>query len=318
MSNRQDEEPVLSFAVPVRNGARHLPRLLASLSSQDFSRVEILVSDNHSTDRTPSIVREASARDPRIRGFRSATNLGQIANFNLVADLCRGRYVRWIGADDWLEPTYARRCVEALDSSPRAVGVTTFQDHIEEDGTRHYVEYRGPRPDSTDPAERYRRMLWFFTADYRFIDPIYSTLRRSLLMKTRRLLIVPSLDQVLAAELALLGPFVHVPECLAHRGKENTTPDALLKRYEPRRHNELADDRTLTRTVPAMWESVQATPMSPAARLTCAWALARFGSSVTRQAVQARLRRRARVALERVAPPSLARAARSRARGTPT
>ncbi len=270
--------PRVSFAVPVYNGARTLPRLLASLRSQDLEDIEIVVSDNCSTDETGEVLRSLARRDPRIRFSRMERNIGQVANFNRVLQLCRAPYVRWIGADDWLEPSYARRCVEVLEATPGAVGVTTHQDHVEDDGTRHYVEYAGERLDAPSPERRYRRMLWFFLADYRYADPIYATFRRTALLRSRRFLMVPAMDHVLAAELALMGPLLHLPECLAHRGKENVSEEERLRRYvqNPRRTRELDPLLRADATFLAMLESIRRAPLSPRARAECVAALVRY------------------------------------------
>lgn len=301
MSEPISFEPILSFALPVHNGARTLPRLLASLRAQDLEEIEIVVSDNGSTDETASLVRGLAQRDPRIRMHRTEKNLGQIANFNRALELCRGRYVRWIGADDWLEPSYARRCVEALEAAPHAIAVTTHQDHVEEDGTRHYAEYEGERLDSPRPEARYRRMLWFFTADYRFADPIYATFRRDALLRSRRFLSVPAMDHVLAAELALMGPFLHVPERLAHRGKENVSEAERLRRYleDPARSEELDPLLRAWATFGAMWESIEAADLRPLARVECAVALARYIARVSGTTLVLRSLHRARMTRRR-------------------
>jgi glycosyltransferase involved in cell wall biosynthesis len=110
----RSEAPVLSFGLPVRNGAAFLRRTLESLETQDFRDVEVVVCDNQSTDETGAIVKEFASRDPRFKYYLNETNIGQIENFNRVFELTNGRYFRWIGSDDWLDPSYARRCVEAL------------------------------------------------------------------------------------------------------------------------------------------------------------------------------------------------------------
>jgi glycosyltransferase involved in cell wall biosynthesis len=278
MTPHEPPHPRVSFAVPVRNGARTLPRLLASLRSQDLPDIEIVVSDNCSTDETSDILRSLARRDARIRHIRNETNIGQVANFNRVFELCRAPYVRWIGADDWLEPSYARRCVEALEQAPEAVGVTTYQDHVEDDGTRHYAEYVGERLDSPRAEDRYRRMLWFFHEDYRYADPIYAMFRRHALLRTRRFLMVPAMDHVLASELALLGPFVHVPECLAHRGRETLDEDERLRRYvaNPARSRELDPFWRAGVTYRAMREAVVRAELTPRARAQCMAALVRY------------------------------------------
>lgn len=277
--------PLVSFGVPVRCAEAHLPRLLDSLLAQDMDDFEVVICDNDSEDGTPGICLDYARRDHRVRYLRNETNVGQVENFNRVLAESRGDYLRWIGADDWLEPEYARACCEVLSMRPEVVGVTTYQDFIEDDGTRHYLEYTGPRLDTADVAERFTRMLWFFTADYRFIDPIYTMMRRSHLLSTRWLQLVPRTDMVLSAELSLRGPFAHVPRCLAHRGKEAVARPVRLKRYHPTQHRSLGETRVLTRTVPAFARMVQDVEMSLPQRTRCMLPILRFAGRATYRTV---------------------------------
>ena len=109
--------PRVSFAIPVRNGEQFIGRALDSLLDQDFADFEVVVCDNASIDSTSAIVQRYAARDPRVRYVRNAENIGQIENFNLAFRLTHGEYVRWMGADDWLEPA-ARRMAEHLRARP--------------------------------------------------------------------------------------------------------------------------------------------------------------------------------------------------------
>jgi glycosyltransferase involved in cell wall biosynthesis len=269
--------PLLTFGVPVRNGERFLPRLLDSLLAQDLPRIEVVISDNVSDDGTAEICRAAAARDRRVRYCPNETNIGQIENFNRLIDLARGRYLRWIGVDDWLEPDYARRCTELLEAAPGAVGVTTFQDHVDDSGNRLYREYSGPRLESRRTGRRFWRMLWFLTADFLFLDPVYTMLRVEALRRTRRLQITPRTDQVLAAELSLLGPFLHLPACLSHRRKEHLAPEdyeAAYRRFHPRRHRELVD-RPLV-TIRPFFRMVRSADLGLVDRVVCEAAVLRY------------------------------------------
>lgn len=235
--------PLVSFALPVRNGERFLPRALESILAQDLADLEIVVCDNQSTDGTVEIGEEFARRDRRVRFIRNSENVGQIANFNRVLELARGTYFRWIGADDYLDPTYASQCVAALEADRDAIAATTYQAHIRDDGTIDYAEYQGQRLDSYQPHRRFGRMMWFFTADYRFIDPIYTMFRRQVLADSSRLRAVPHTDMVLSAELALLGRFIHVPKKLAYRRREPSDYDEherLAREYHPQRPQDLA------------------------------------------------------------------------------
>jgi glycosyltransferase involved in cell wall biosynthesis len=118
-------QPRVSFGIPVRNGGSFLGRALDSLLAQDFDDFEIVVCDNASTDKTPEVMQRYAERDPRVRCILNEEDIGQIENFNRVYELSRGEFFRWMGADDWLEPAYARKCVAVLDTRPDAVGATT-------------------------------------------------------------------------------------------------------------------------------------------------------------------------------------------------
>jgi glycosyltransferase involved in cell wall biosynthesis len=224
--------PRVSFAIPVRNGEQFLGRALDSLLAQDFSDFEILVCDNASTDGTSEIVRRYAERDRRIRSVRNPQDIGQIENFNLAFDLSRGDFVRWMGADDWLEPSYARHCVAMLDSRPDAVGVTTQWRFMDDAGQVTALDVRGPRVDAPTPCKRLGLTLRLLqSTQTTLFDPIYSLLRRDALQKTRLLVIDPWTDRLLAVELCLLGPFCHVDQCLATRRSFFERAEVRLPRY---------------------------------------------------------------------------------------
>lgn len=263
----------MSFGLPVRNAAGLFERAVDSLLAQTFEDFEVVLCDNASDDGTSDICRQYAEGDSRVRYIQNEEDIGQVDNVNRVLELAKGTYFRWIGADDWLEPAYAERCVEVIDANPNMVGVTTYQEHFEENGAIHYMEYDGPRLESDQPEVRFGRLLWFNTTDYRYIDPLYSLIRREAMMKTPLLQVIPRMDAVLAAELVLLGPFGHVPEMLAHRCKAAKKPQRL-KMWHPTRHREL---RPSTRRVcQALREILDRVDLTPSQRAACLKAIRRF------------------------------------------
>jgi glycosyltransferase involved in cell wall biosynthesis len=208
--------PRVSFGVPVYNEETSIRRCLDSLLAQDFADFEVVVCDNASTDRTREVVESYAARDPRIRLFTSERNVGLIQNFNRVVQLTRGEFFRWVGADDWLEPTYASRTVAALDADPGAIVATADLALHDEQGRTRRVEFHGERLESESPARRFARVLWFYTGVVRY-EPLYSLMRRDVLRRTAVIRDVANNDLMLIAELSLIGRFTHVPELLFHR-----------------------------------------------------------------------------------------------------
>jgi glycosyltransferase involved in cell wall biosynthesis len=265
--------PLLSFAIPIRNGERFLPRLLDSLLAQDFSNFEIVISDNASTDRTAEVCQQYCLQDQRIRYHRNSENIGLNANFNLLITLAQGKYMRWIGADDRLEPDYARKCVAALEARPDLIGVTTYQDFIDDHGNRDYCEYTGDRLDFPQAHKRYARMVWFMSRDFRYIDPIYTMVRRDVLAEIGGHKPVLGADQVLAVELSLHGAFGHIPECLAHRGwhfSEKLWPsrDQVLQQNFHKDYSKVKQ-QTYLNVVWSFWQPVLSLPLSWSEKLLC-------------------------------------------------
>jgi glycosyltransferase involved in cell wall biosynthesis len=224
--------PALTVGLPVRNGHAVLRRCIESVLSQDFADLELVVSDNVSDDGTGDLLDEYVRSDSRVMVNRNETNIGLHENLNRALGLSRGKYFRWISADDWLEPGCLTACVEALETHPEAIGVSTWFTIHTPDGGSRYEEYAGEFPTSQDPATRFDRMLWFFHAGDAKYDPIYSMYRRDALMRSGRLRTSEQTDWLLSGELALMGPIHHIARRLSNRSRSY---EAVLDRKGFRR-----------------------------------------------------------------------------------
>lgn len=113
--------PKISVLIPVYNGEHHLAECLESALAQDFRDLEILASDDGSTDGSPKIIQDFAARDPRIRWWKNSRNLGLTANTNVCIREAKGEYLKFIHQDDLLlSPATVSKLAAALDENPRA------------------------------------------------------------------------------------------------------------------------------------------------------------------------------------------------------
>lgn len=120
----------VSVLVPAYNGERYLAECLETVLGQSFTDMEILISDNRSTDGTLKIIKEFAARDPRIRWWQNARNLGMTGNHNACLREARGEYVKYVHADDELiSPLAIEKMAAALDEHPAAVMVGVPEHH---------------------------------------------------------------------------------------------------------------------------------------------------------------------------------------------
>src|SRR5262245_59783346 len=110
--------PLVSIGIPTYNGASSIHRTIESALHLDFPHLEIIISDNASTDDTARICEAYQARDKRIKCFRQETNTGPTNNFNEVLRRASGTFFMWLGDDDWIDASYVRLCVAHLQNDP--------------------------------------------------------------------------------------------------------------------------------------------------------------------------------------------------------
>jgi glycosyltransferase involved in cell wall biosynthesis len=220
--------PLITIALPVRNGAATLPFAIESALAQTHQDIELVISDNGSTDDTEEIGRYFARSDQRVVYQRHQTNIGMLNNFTSAARRATGTYLRWLGDDDSLDPRYVARTLEAFREDDRRVLVTTQIVFVDADGFETLVsDYDASRLAGPDPVERFAEMMRLLTADLAVLDPLYGMIRRDLLLAPRRN--VPREDEIFAARLALAGPWGHVPTPLARRPHSVAT-GAVLRR----------------------------------------------------------------------------------------
>jgi hypothetical protein len=117
--------PLVSVILPTFNGAEFLRESLDSVLSQTYSRLEVLVMDDASTDGTAEVVRAYS--DDRIRYHVHERNLGQFGNINAGVALARGDMIAIHHADDVYGAEILERELAFLQSHP-AVGAAFALD----------------------------------------------------------------------------------------------------------------------------------------------------------------------------------------------
>jgi glycosyltransferase involved in cell wall biosynthesis len=101
----EDPTPLVSVIIPAYNCARYLERALESVRAQRYpaDRLEIIVVDDGSTDRSPMVAAEYADRDPRVIALRQA-NAGPAAARNRGIDAARGKLIAFLDADDTWAP----------------------------------------------------------------------------------------------------------------------------------------------------------------------------------------------------------------------
>jgi glycosyltransferase involved in cell wall biosynthesis len=229
--------PKVSVGLPVRNGGRLLSRAIQSILAQDFGDLELLISDNASDDATADICAEYARLDNRVRIFRHDRAVTSTLNFEYVLDHTAGKMFMWAAHDDRRAEDCVRRHVEALHSNPRAIlAISDIATVDEVSGSRSVYKFSELLA-SDDPIERIRFILrengW---------GAIYGLFRRDALARCRRLSSIPRIPNGISVdysvlELALMGPFVYIPESLTECAIRGFDPSAIVAKIGTKNTN---------------------------------------------------------------------------------
>ena len=108
--------PRLTIAIPTLNRADLLVRAIDSALAQTSPEVEVLVSDNASTDETPEVLRPYRERGVRV--FRQPKTIPASQNGTFLMREARGEYFVGLSDDDYLEPDFATNVLALYDRHP--------------------------------------------------------------------------------------------------------------------------------------------------------------------------------------------------------
>jgi glycosyltransferase involved in cell wall biosynthesis len=220
---------VVSIGMPVYNGERFIHEALDSVLGQTYEKLEIIISDNASTDNTGAICLEYAARDQRIQYHRNAVNLGVIANFRRVIELSSGDYFMWACADDLRPATAVENCVDALLRNSSAV-MAHGAVLVRLEGRKDLIEVAN-EVDLSDlrAAERVRA----FIKGIRHNAVLYGLYRRSALAKGT-LGTCLGQDYLLCLQMCLLGPVEYIKSPIVVYQERGSIPsDNPMYRDQP-------------------------------------------------------------------------------------
>ncbi|HEY0073272.1 MAG TPA: glycosyltransferase family 2 protein [Abditibacteriaceae bacterium] len=203
--------PLVSIGLPAYNREKLIGRAIESALGQDYKNIELIISDNASTDGTEAICRAYAARDARLRYFRQPVNRGGTANFNTVFNEARGEYFLWLGDDDWFDLNYVSSCVRWLEE---------HSHYVLAYGCAHY--YQGEAFDYQRPgfSLEQEKGTSRVRAYYQLVDDnamFYGVMRHANLANAMPLRNVVGGDWLLMAVLAYQGKVQVLDETRIHR-----------------------------------------------------------------------------------------------------
>jgi glycosyltransferase involved in cell wall biosynthesis len=221
------KRPLVTVGIPIFNESKFISDTLDSILAQDHEHIEIIISDNHSTDNTESICKRYSLKHKHIHYHRLEKNLGPTENFKHVLNLANGEYFMWAAGHDLWTNNYISSCLNLLITHPNAMIASGVSRWISDNGNMLDREYGWVDTRGMDVIARYFTVLWGN------MHPIYGLHRRKALQKCKLPNIVGT-DLVLLTSLALKGDFLNASNACWYRREVRSEPSYhdKLKRYK--------------------------------------------------------------------------------------
>jgi len=135
--------PLVSICIPTHNRAEALRASLEEVRRHEYEPLDILISDNASTDGTEDVCRQAAAADARIRYVRQPRNIGLYGNHNFCLEASRGELLCFFHDHDERDRRMIRHYVDFLQEHPTVGVVCSDWELIDDAGQRIAVrDYR--------------------------------------------------------------------------------------------------------------------------------------------------------------------------------
>ncbi len=260
MKTESLNRPLLSVGLPVFNGENSLRQAILSILNQTLKDIEIIISDNSSTDKTAEICREFATSDNRIKYYQQDSNMGAGPNYNFVFAKSSGKYFKWAAHDDYMDANALDSCVSALEKDLQAVLAHPLIIDVDDDGRQLATADRGLLGEA--PVTQ---RFWTLIGGAHNCGEIFGVIRSSVLRKTKLIRDYTDSDRTLLGELALRGKIIQVPSTHFYRRIHPGKSDRVYKNYWERSvwFNPNNKGKVVPSAFKQLFDWVKAIPLAP-------------------------------------------------------
>ena len=112
--------PKISILTTVYNREKYLVACIDSVLASSYQDWELIIVDDVSTDTSLAIAKSYEKKDPRIKVYVNEKNLGDYPNRNKAASYAKGKYIKYLDADDIIYPHGLEVMVHTMEQFPEA------------------------------------------------------------------------------------------------------------------------------------------------------------------------------------------------------
>lgn len=136
------EAGLVSIIMPSYNTASFIKETIQSVLNQTYSKWELIIVDDCSTDNTDEVLEYI--KDSRIRYFKNDKNLGAAVSRNKALREARGQWIAYLDSDDLWMPEKLEKQIRFMESNGYAFSYTNYEE-IDVDGNKTGVKVSGPK-----------------------------------------------------------------------------------------------------------------------------------------------------------------------------
>lgn len=105
--------PLVSICIPTYNGASYIKETLECAVNQSYKNLEIVITDDHSSDDTIAICERFAAQDNRIKIYHNPQNLGLVGNWCESVEKATGNWIKFLFQDDLISTNAVEKMIDA-------------------------------------------------------------------------------------------------------------------------------------------------------------------------------------------------------------
>jgi glycosyltransferase involved in cell wall biosynthesis len=199
--------PIVTIGIPIYNEEKYISETLLSAINQTYRNLQILISDNCSTDNTFEIITKIGEKYGNVHIVRQEKNIGSIGNFNYLVENSKTELFCWLSGHDILHKEYISSAVEVHLNNPNITLVYPQSQQIDANGDLMNIESYS-KIDTTKLDYLYGPLKVVKTLTYG--TPIHGVFKTQFLKKNKVKPIIGS-DFIILYQASLSGKILELP-----------------------------------------------------------------------------------------------------------
>jgi glycosyltransferase involved in cell wall biosynthesis len=217
--------------MPIYNEAKHLARTLETVLAQTHQAVDLIISNNHSTDGSGEIVARFMATHPNIQLWsppEHCTALDHALFMWAKLKLLDHDFFIHIGGHDWIDPHYVELLLRAKNANPGAslvcgkgVALTKADEVL--------GEYAGKTPQLVGQYKSFNpfSIITLTSSNVAIHGLMPASIVRSVDFRYK----CPALDVMFIAEVSTYGDVIYVPDAVFYQRISGTSTAGYLDKH---------------------------------------------------------------------------------------